>query len=999
MSFPEKIKKLIETFDYNLDSYKKGTYNETQVRREFIDPFFEELGWDITNKQGYAEAYKDVIHEDAIKIGGVTKAPDYCFRIGGARKFFLEAKKPAVNIKEDIHPAYQLRRYGWSAKLPLSILTDFEEFAVYDCRVKPAKTDKASHSRILYMRYSDYSERWEEIANIFSREAILKGSFDKYAESQKAKRGTTEVDAAFLQEIERWRELLARDIALRNPNLSQRELNFAVQQTVDRIVFLRICEDRGIEKYGRLAALQKHGDVYKQLFKLFRKADDKYNSGLFHFKKEKGRESFDRLTPELSIDDAVLKDIFRNLYYPDSPYEFSVLPADILGQVYEKFLGKVIRLTPEHHAVIEDKPEVRKAGGVYYTPTYIVNYIVKETVGKLLESKKPGAKGGVSHLRILDPACGSGSFLIGAYQFLLDWHLEQYVKDHPEKLAKGKKPVLYHSLSNQGDKGGWRLTGDERKRILLSHIYGVDIDSQAVEVTKLSLLLKVLEGEDEQSIEKQLALFQERALPDLANNIKCGNSLIGPDFYANQQMTLDEEEIYRVNAFDWNAEFPEIMKNGGFDAVIGNPPYFNLNTVDKSIFNYIAWKYPIIHTGYNDIMYYLMYVGIELLNKNGVLGMITSNYYLGNSYAELLRKYLKKYIVKLLNFENHKVFKDASIHTSIIFASKKPSTDEVIFFNVKEILNRTTHLDIEDNLQRISIIREALSEDWLIADITNTHLLHKLNKVSTLLGDIAIIEKGSTSGKNDVFSITYEFANKNSFEKELLRKNIKNSDIQRFIYRERNQYLIYVDNNTRIQNFPNILNYLSTHKQELLQRNEVKLGLYDWYRLERPRRKELFDSSEKLIVPYRAEKNRFAYDNQQFFNDGGDIRAIVLNADISISIKYLLGLLNSTLLNWQYGFIGKPKGKSREYFNKPMAKIPIRTIDFSNSADKSLHDRMVSLVDNMLDLHKKLAQAHLPQEKTVLARQIETTDRQIDRLVYQLYDLTEDEIKIVETGT
>lgn len=145
MSIPERMIQLIETFDANLEAYKKGVYNETQLRREYIDPLFEALGWDVTNRQGYAEAYKDVIHEDAIKIGGATKAPDYCFRIGGARKFFLEAKKPAVNIRDDVHPAYQLRRYGWSAKLPLSILTDFEEFAVYDCRVKPSPRDKSSH--------------------------------------------------------------------------------------------------------------------------------------------------------------------------------------------------------------------------------------------------------------------------------------------------------------------------------------------------------------------------------------------------------------------------------------------------------------------------------------------------------------------------------------------------------------------------------------------------------------------------------------------------------------------------------------------------------------------------------------------------------------------------------------------------------------------------------------------------------------------------------------
>jgi hypothetical protein len=440
-NLPQEIKKLVERFDYNLEAYRSGQYNETQLRREFIDPFFKALGWDVYNEKGYAEAYKDVIHEDAIKVSGAVKAPDYCFRIGGTRKFFLEAKKPSVNLKDDISPAFQLRRYAWSAKLPFSILTDFEEFAVYDCRIKPILTDKASTARILYLTYPEYAKRWDEIASIFSRDAVLKGSFDKYVESTKVKKGTAEVDNTFLKEIELWREMLARNLALRNPELTQRELNFAVQRIIDRIIFLRICEDRGIEEYGRFMALLNGAQVYERLCQLFYEADDRYNSGLFHFKREKDRkEPPDELTQHLKIDDKVLKEIIKNLYYPDSPYEFSVLPADILGQVYEQFLGKVIRLTEGHRAVVEDKPEVKKAGGVYYTPTYIVDYIVKNTVGKLVGNKTPKQ---VAKLKILDPACGSGSFLIGAYQLLLDCHRDWYVKDGPEKWVKGRSPALY----------------------------------------------------------------------------------------------------------------------------------------------------------------------------------------------------------------------------------------------------------------------------------------------------------------------------------------------------------------------------------------------------------------------------------------------------------------------------------------------------------------------------------------------------------------------------
>ena len=482
MDVPEEIVELVNRFRKQYDSYRQPTYNETQLRREFVDPFFKALGWDIDNEQGYAEAYKDVIHEDSIKIGVSTKAPDYSFRIGGVRKFFVETKKPSVNIRDDVNPAYQLRRYAWSAKLPLSILTDFEELAVYDCRIRPEKNDKASKARTLYVKFEEYADRWEEIASVFSREAILKGSFDRYAESAKKKRGTAEVDDAFLKEIEQWRVELARNLALRNAELSQRDLNFAVQKTIDRIIFLRICEDRGMEPYGKLQSLVNGRKVYARLCELFRRADERYNSGLFHFRQEKGRtEAPDEWTLALAIDDKVLKDIIRRLYYPESPYEFSVLGADILGQVYEQFLGKVIRLTKGHRAEVDDKPEVKKAGGVYYTPTYIVDYIVEQTLGKLVEGKeahevagrtkttwKPAKRG--RSLKVLDPACGSGSFLIGAYQYLLDWYRDWYVDHGPENY----KDRIYQTRKSE-----WRLSTAERKRILLDHIYGVDIDTQA----------------------------------------------------------------------------------------------------------------------------------------------------------------------------------------------------------------------------------------------------------------------------------------------------------------------------------------------------------------------------------------------------------------------------------------------------------------------------------------------------------------------------------------
>ncbi len=652
---PAQILTLIKRFEQNIESYRSHAYNETQVRREFIDPFFEALGWDVANKAGYAEAYKDVIHEDAIKVGGATKAPDYCFRIGGTRKFFVEAKKPAVRIKEDVSPAYQLRRYAWSAKLPLSILTDFAELAAYDCRLPPKHSDKASAGRILYLTYKDYVDRWDEIAGVFSREAVLRGSFDKFAEAGKGKRGTSQVDAEFLVEIEGWREALARNLALRNPKLSVRDLNFAVQRTIDRIIFLRMCEDRGIEHYGQLQALVNGENIYKRLQYLYGLADDKYNSGLFHFREEKRRaEPPDELTLKLKIDDKVLKDIIRRLYYPESPYEFSVLGADILGNVYEQFLGKVIRLTAGHHAVVEEKPEVKKAGGVYYTPAYIVDYIVKNTVGKLCEGKAPRQ---ISKLRVLDPACGSGSFLIGAYTVLVNHHRDWYLNDGPQKHTK----EIY-----QGAGGQWYLTTPEKKRILLNNIYGVDIDRQAVEVTKLSLLLKVLEGENEETINRQLKIWRERALPDLGNNIKCGNSLIGPDFYQNQQMTLlDDEERYRINVFDWNAEFPSIMKSGGFDAVIGNPPY--LYSAGQEHENYFSSHFSLSEYQ-TDFYVYFLEKGLKILRNTGRLGMILSDSWLkGKISIGSDSNFSKKLPCRRLSFSNTHRLREQQLRTRFLY--------------------------------------------------------------------------------------------------------------------------------------------------------------------------------------------------------------------------------------------------------------------------------------------------------------------------------------------
>jgi type I restriction-modification system DNA methylase subunit len=997
MIAPDTIQSLVDRFDTNRDQLVLPSYNEMQIRREFIDPFFNALGWDIDNKQGTAEAYKDVVHEDAIKIGSATKAPDYSFRIGGTRKFLVEAKKPAVNIKDDVAPAFQLRRYAWSAKLPVSILTDFDELAVYDCRIKPSKTDKSSTARIKYLTYKDYISHWEEIHSIFSHDAVWKGSFDKYVVGTKGKKGTDEVDDVFLKEIESWRDVLARNFALRNSTLTVRELNFAVQRTIDRIIFLRICEDRGIETYGALQALINGERIYKRLCELFQRADERYNSGLFHFAEERGRpERPDTFTLDLKIDDKPLKDIIAGLYYPDCPYEFSILPADILGQVYEQFLGKVIRLTAGHQAKVEEKPEVKKAGGVYYTPTYIVDYIVKNTVGKLVEGKTPKE---IAALRVLDPACGSGSFLIGAYQYILDWHHEWYTKDSTEKWSTGKNATLY-----AGSGGAWRLTTAERKRILLNNIYGVDIDSQAVEVTKLSLLLKVLEGENEQTINQQLKMFHERALPDLGSNIKCGNSLIGPDFFEGQ-LIVDPDERSRINAFDWKMEFKDIMDAGGFDVVIGNPPYVRQETLGQEFKIYAEKSFAVYH-GVADLYAYFVERGVSLLRVGGMFGYIVANKWLRANYGEPLRRWLKdKGLVEIIDFGDLPVFSGATTYPCILRVKKG---SEESSFNVTQV-ESLEFQDLQEYSEgkQFSVRIGGLDDSgWSLSNEATTALLNRLRGIGIPLGKYVNgkIFRGVLTGLNEAFVIDEakrkELIAKDKRSADLIKPFLAGRDIKRYAPQIVNKYVIFARRGVDIRQYPAIEQHLRQFKTQLDPKppnwkggewEGRKPGSYKWYEIQDTVDYYAEFEKPKLLLPDISTRGNVVFDER------GEYYSVNTTYIIANAEMLLLGLLNSALITFFYRQQSSTiRGGYLRFIFQYLEQIPIRCLDLQCPADKSFHDRMVRMVESMLHLHEDLPKAKTDHERTALQRQIDETDKQIDALVYELYGLTEEEIMIVE---
>jgi hypothetical protein len=1000
--------RLIERFDRERESYRSGRYNETQVRREFIDPMFEALGWDMDNKQGYAEAYKDVVHEDAIKVGAATKAPDYCFRVGGTRKFFLEAKKPSVNVKDDIAAAFQLRRYAWSAKLPLSLLTDFEEFAVYDCRVKPEKFDKSSTARILYVTFDQYPDRWDDIAGIFSREAIPKGSFDRFAESAKAKRGTAEVDAAFLAEIEAWRERLARNLALRNPGLTQRELNFAVQQTIDRIVFLRICEDRRVEPYGQLREAVKGDGAHSRLRDLFVRADQRYNSGLFHFASERERVGIpDVLTPSLQLDDKVLRDIITTLYYPDSPYEFSVLPADILGQVYEQFLGKVIRITPGHRAVVEDKPEVKKAGGIYYTPTPIVDHIVRKTIRPLLEGKSPKQ---ASELRILDPACGSGSFLIGAYQYLLDWHQEWYASHDPSKYRK----ELYEHGS-----GDFRLTTSERKRILLANIHGVDIDLQAVEVTKLSLLLKVLEGESSESLQAQLQLLQERALPDLDDNIKCGNSLIGPKFYENRVLDLfTDDDRWMVNVFDWKSSYPAVFgrADAGFDAVIGNPPYVRIQSLREWApvqAEYYKKRYQSAGRGNYDLYVVFVERGLALLNLKGRLGFILPSKFLTTDYGAALRHQIagSRALDCVVDFGHDQVFPQATTYTCLLFLDRRAHD------SAQYVRTTPGELGIR-NAEPNCVSLDSLTEtSWLLAGGSSGRLLAKLLEEGIPLLQLpATMSRGTSTGNDHIFCVRATAAGFRTragepveIEPAILRKPVWATDYTRFSFRPKNEEMLIFPYEVRHDGYrllaeeelragyPSAYRYLSDNRQLLERRKQFRA----WYGFSAPRNLDTHERAD-FLVPLLANRGLCAplpsdAESLCLMASGGF--SVKLAADSILHPYFVLGLVNSRLLFWllrqlSNKFRGGWITCTKQYFGT----LPIAGLELATQEGQLVHDRITGLVRHAVGLSEKLKSSCDSHERDLLNLELGANERQLDRAVYDLYGLSEDEIALVEAS-
>jgi hypothetical protein len=601
-------------------------------------------------------------------------------------------------------------------------------------------------------------------------------------------------------------------------------------------------------------------------------------------------------------------------------------------------------------------------------------------------------------------ACGSGSFLLGAYRCLLDHCLKWYTENKPDSHKK----AVWKDLR----RGGWRLTIEEKKRILITHLFGVDIDSQAVEVSKLSLLLRVLEGETDQSFGRQMQLFEDRALPNLSDNLKCGNSLVGPDYFTGK-LIPDPEELKRVNPFDWSQTFPEAMKAGGFDCVVGNPPYVRQESLGLPFKEY-ARKTFASYAGTADLYTYFIEKAHSLLVEGGAFGMICSNKFMRANYGKPLRSFLasRTTLDQIVDFGELPVFEKAATFPAIILTrNNKPKKQRFVYAPVKRLDFQSLEKEVK-NVGMALDERSLSGDNWTLAKAQEIAVFEKMKKCGIPLGQYVggKIYRGVLTGLNEAFVIDRETRDRlireDKRSAEIIKPFIVGDDIRKYHIDLRERYIIFARRGIRIEDYPAIEKHLSRFKERLVpcpkdwkgkKWTGRKPGAYKWYEIQDTIDYYIEFDKPKIIYPDIAKESRLTFDDKGLYF-GNTVYFI------PIDDKYLLGLLNSRMIFAYFKRIAAvlgdaDKGGRIRWFSQDVVKLPIRVINPQNNLDASIRNKIASLVDSMITLHKQLANAKSATQKEIIQRQIESTDAAIDHLVYELYGLTKEEIKIVEEGT
>lgn len=900
----DKIKQLVDKYYALKEEGKLKDYNEEATKKGFIEPLFRALDWDIEN-------LNEVSVEETIS----KKRVDYGFRVDGIPKFFLEAKSLREDDIIQLRYVEQAIDYAWMKSCTWAILTNFRTLVVYNAEQK--SSDPRMNRFLIFIEPKDYLEKIDELM-LLSKESIKKGELDKKAEYVGKKELKKSIDTALLDDITNFREILYNNIKInnKNRNLSEEDIEEAVQRIIDRMIFIRNAEDRGLEPEELRSKVREWssseiGHLLNQLNKLYNRFDKDYDSKLFEY----------NLCDDLKIDDDILKEVINGLYESRDGlyrYDFSLISADILGNIYEQYLGRILKKVGKTSKLEASKAK-RKSEGIYYTPTYIVDYIVKNTVGEYIKTHK---EKDIENVKILDPACGSGSFLLKAYDTL-----ENYWKE------KGKL-----DQTKLEDSGSY----SKKVEIVTKNIFGVDLDEKAVEIAQLNLLLKIAE--------------KRKRLPTLQKNIKNGNSLI------------DDPKIANDKAFKWSDEFVEIMKEGGFDIVIGNPPYGILFNKEEKKFlenNLPAFKRN------NDFYVAFMQLALNLLRDKGLFSFIIPNTYLTGSYFNEIKKYIleKTKIIKILDLGTNHVFKDPSVFNSIIVLQKesnKKNRDENIleFLSFSE-LHEQNLIDSDKVCTVVNIPqRKFIDLDWEPKDKIVDKILAE---GKTTINDFCYVKdvgfnywsigRGKKRGDSIGSKVLYDGPRQNPKDIPFL----KGRDLTRYGYKFGNHWLRY--------------NY-----KEYLQKNDI-------FRFN----PEFLEKVPKILYRQTADRIIATIDFRKYYLDK-TIHLIVPKENKQVNLFFLLGVLNSKLMLYFYRETSREKGRAfAQVMTLDIKRIPLKF-------NKSIELGVENLVKKRLDLTEYLNSIgdKNTNQREKIEEDIQKMDTEIDELVYKIYGITEEEKKIIE---
>lgn len=990
--YMNEIRELANRFLESAEEFESDSYNETEARNDFINPFFINLGWDVLNTRNVPQYLREVKHEAVVPVeeGGQSrkKKPDYSFNLGKETKYYVEAKKPSVDLLNNAEAALQIRRYGWNGNVKVSILTNFRQFAVYDCTIPPQEGDGSHVARVAFYDIQNIDDWIDEFESKFSRNSVVSGLFDKNFDNPGQNPMRMSFDQFFLEQIRKWRNNLAKSIVLDNPSISSDTLNVAVQRILNRVLFLRSCEDRDMEEYKALLQVQN----FEQLSQVFKNADRKYDSGLFQYIK----------TLDFSISDDVLISLFKDLYYPNSPYDFDIIDPFIIGQIYELFLTE--RLTNTDGVVtIDSTTEKVESRGIVITPRVIVDSIVDG----VLDAEDPNSfRADHLNIRVADICCGSGIFLLAAYESLMARRLMALSSPNmvDESVSSGK-------VYDVDGTGSYELSFIEKREILLNCIFGVDIDDLAIEVSKFSLLLHLLDGTSPEEIDSYCRTHRRRVLPNLDSNLRVGNSLIDSK-YRTFDPSIDEKPqlLSTIKMFDWDSEF-----DGPFDYIVGNPPYIRVQKIvkySKSEYDYYCNPVSNYCTSVSkplDEYYLFIERALSLIKDSGSIGFIVSSKFMKIKAGAPLRELLsnRRMVSKIVDFGVNPIFKKKSNYTCLLFLNPEGEN-----FEYSDASDMSAFYD--DSMPTTILSKDSLnSSPWIFKE--RDPIFGDGFSTSSPLKSICNIYVGLQTSADKIFIIDVEKEDADfayfhsdgvlySVEKAILRPCILDVTLEKYHVITSNKHMIFPyrieDGRAKIyeidemkSKFPETFHYLSDH-YETLSKRSISGKNPPWYAFGRSQSLTKFTGAECLVCKVLSKEPCYVYENNAIaFTGGGNgpYYGIRPKDDVPESIFYIQAILNWKRMD-EIVKVSSSTFRDNYYSHgkQYVEDIPIHRIDFTDYRQKDIHDGIVSRVRKMMNLANEMDSEAIPSKKESFQKAIDAIDSEISDLLESLYSSSGD---------